>query len=169
MFETDSSSGATEETLPHFLQGYLQRHLLKVAPFARQCGVDRTTMSRIVHGRAVPEPDTCRAIARVVGQPPQRILRLAGHLPPLELQTTLAELGLADENLNEAGLALQLRGLGDLELDEIVFLRDYLNHEIQARQERQASGQPAARPRWALRSSTAPEGGAETVDVGEGN
>ncbi len=51
-------------TLPHTmdLKSYLTEHRLKPAAFARQVGVDRSTLGKILHGRRRAGPEVRRKI-----------------------------------------------------------------------------------------------------------
>lgn len=49
---------------------------------ARRAGVSHTPITKTISGETKPSPDVCRGIARALGEPPEDILRRAGHLPP---------------------------------------------------------------------------------------
>ena len=58
---------------------------------ARRAGVSQPAVSGIVAGRR-PSADFCIKVAQALGEPPEKILRLAGILPPSEDDSALAEL-----------------------------------------------------------------------------
>ncbi|HEX78523.1 MAG TPA: helix-turn-helix transcriptional regulator [Dehalococcoidia bacterium] len=51
--------------------------------FAQDLQVSHATVSRWLSGKDIPSPRSCRKIAVYAGVPLERVLSLAGHLPPL--------------------------------------------------------------------------------------
>lgn len=49
----------------------------------RRSGMANSTISMVLGGQKKPGWDFCAAIARALGEPPEKIFRLAGLLPPL--------------------------------------------------------------------------------------
>ncbi len=49
---------------------------------ARQSGVSQTLISQTLSGEVTPSADFCIKIAQALGEPPEKVLRLAGILPP---------------------------------------------------------------------------------------
>jgi len=58
-------------------RGWSQREL------SRRSGISPTQISDIISGKANPGADSSIAIARALGEPPEKLLRLAGILPAL--------------------------------------------------------------------------------------
>lgn len=50
---------------------------------AADLGVSHATVSRWLSGQDIPSPRSCQKLAAYTGVPLQRILSLAGHIPPL--------------------------------------------------------------------------------------
>jgi transcriptional regulator with XRE-family HTH domain len=71
------------ETLVEFLEAELVRRSWRPADLARAAGVPDATISHILNGSRRAGPEVCNALARAVDEPPERIFRLAGLLPPL--------------------------------------------------------------------------------------
>lgn len=53
---------------------------------ARRAGLSSGGVSHVMTGRQNPGYEFCIKAARAVGEPPEKILRLAGHLPPRPTQ-----------------------------------------------------------------------------------
>jgi transcriptional regulator with XRE-family HTH domain len=70
-------------TLVDYLEDELQRRSWRPADLARAVGVPDATISHILNGSRRAGPEVCNAIARALGEPPERIFRLAGLLPGL--------------------------------------------------------------------------------------
>ena len=68
-------------TLVDYLEDELHRRNWRPADLARAAGVPDATISHILNGSRRAGPDVCNAIARALGEPPERIFRLAGLLP----------------------------------------------------------------------------------------
>ncbi|MBD3305304.1 helix-turn-helix domain-containing protein [candidate division KSB3 bacterium] len=49
---------------------------------ARRAGLTPAQISRILSGTRGPSMQSCRAISRAFGEPPENLFRLAGFLPP---------------------------------------------------------------------------------------
>ncbi len=50
---------------------------------SRRAGISHTQIADVVNSRANPGADFCIAVARALGEQPEKMLRLAGILPPL--------------------------------------------------------------------------------------
>lgn len=85
----------------------------------------RTTMSRIVNGHILPGPDSCQALARVIGIPPEVMLRLAGYLPS-KGDTPAREV----ELLGDPELAYYFHQINRLGPDNVEFFKDFLRQEL---------------------------------------
>jgi transcriptional regulator with XRE-family HTH domain len=70
-------------TLVDYLEEELHRRSWRPADLARAAGVPDATISHILNGSRRAGPEVCNAIARALGEPPERIFRLAGLLPGL--------------------------------------------------------------------------------------
>jgi DNA-binding XRE family transcriptional regulator len=53
------------------------------ADVSRLGGISKSTLSSFVSGKSKPGIDLCLAIARAFREPPEKIFRLAGILPPV--------------------------------------------------------------------------------------
>jgi transcriptional regulator with XRE-family HTH domain len=51
--------------------------------FAQRAGLSMASLSDVLNGIYRPGPDMCQAIAQALGEPPEKVFRLAGLLPPL--------------------------------------------------------------------------------------
>jgi transcriptional regulator with XRE-family HTH domain len=69
--------------LSEFLQAELARRAWRPADLARAAGVPDATVSHVLKGSRRAGPEVCRALARALDEPPERIFRLAGLLPGL--------------------------------------------------------------------------------------
>lgn len=54
--------------------------LMKQADAARRLNVSQSMVSRWLRGEAVPEPESCRKLARLFGESEQAVLAMAGHM-----------------------------------------------------------------------------------------
>jgi transcriptional regulator with XRE-family HTH domain len=66
---------------------------------ARQAGMSRAFVSRVLSGDASPSTNFCYKIAAALGESPEKVLRLAGILPTASDDPALAELRDLVENL----------------------------------------------------------------------
>jgi transcriptional regulator with XRE-family HTH domain len=53
------------------------------ADLARRAGLATGSLSNILNGNRRVGPEMCKAIAQALGEPPEKVFRLAGLLPPL--------------------------------------------------------------------------------------
>lgn len=53
------------------------------ADLAREANIDTGLLSRLMKGKQRASPDMCNSIARVLGYPPDSVLRKAGYLPDI--------------------------------------------------------------------------------------
>lgn len=72
-----------EENFVDWLLEEIEKRGWSISHLARQAGVAQSTISLIVSGQRQPGPDVCRGIAEALGEPPERVFRLARLLPPL--------------------------------------------------------------------------------------
>jgi transcriptional regulator with XRE-family HTH domain len=70
-------------TIVEYLEGELQRRNWRPADLARAAGVPDATLSHILNGSRRAGPEVCNAVARALDEPPEKIFRIAGLLPPL--------------------------------------------------------------------------------------
>jgi len=70
------------EIFLEWLQEELKQRDWLPADLARRAELGPTTIHKILSGDRKAGPDVCVAIARALGQPPERVFRLAGLLPP---------------------------------------------------------------------------------------
>ena len=147
----ESTRQQAKQAIATLLQDYLNKNpLINVSSLARQVGITRSNMSKMVHGHILPEPATCQSIAAATGISARQVLELAGHLPAGEVPENIPE-------IYDPELAIQFSQIGSLEPEDIAFFKDFLGKEIKARQFRQAQGQQALqRPPFArpIRSGT---------------
>jgi transcriptional regulator with XRE-family HTH domain len=71
------------DTLIEYLENELVRRSWRPADLARAAGVPDATISHILNGSRRAGPEVCSALARALDEPPERVFRLAGLLPPL--------------------------------------------------------------------------------------
>lgn len=96
--------------LPGFLRGHYRCRGKKVAEIARQCGIERARLSRILSGAALPGTKNMLKIALFLGEHPAKLFDLAGQedvaklfrdlLPEHPLERRVARLiaeGMAEE------------------------------------------------------------------------
>lgn len=76
-------NGEKVENLIEFLEQELKRRTWKPADLARASGLPDATISRILNRLSNAGPDVCVDLAAGLGEPPEKIFRLAGLLPPL--------------------------------------------------------------------------------------
>ena len=67
---------------PWLLQELKNRSWRRVE-FAHRAGLSMASLSDVLNGIYRPGPDMCTAIAQALGEPPEKVFRLAGLLPPL--------------------------------------------------------------------------------------
>ena len=65
-----------------WLQTELNKRQWTQAELARRANTTDATLSRIISGTRQAGPDAALAIARALKEPPERVFRLAGLLPP---------------------------------------------------------------------------------------
>ena len=71
------------ESLIEFLEAELVRRSWRQADLARATRVPDATIHHILNGSRRAGPEVCNALARALDEPPERIFRMAGLLPPL--------------------------------------------------------------------------------------
>lgn len=69
------------ETFGDWLTTQLDEKGWSQAELARRAHISQPTLSRIISGLRQVGPDAAAAIARALGQPPEKVFRLAGLLP----------------------------------------------------------------------------------------
>ena len=67
---------------PWLLQELKNRSWRRV-DFAHRAGLSIASLNDILNGNYRAGPDMCKAIAQTLGEPPEKVFRLAGLLPPL--------------------------------------------------------------------------------------
>lgn len=70
-------------TFSEWIEDSLKSRNWKPADLARAAGVPDATLSNVLNGKRKPGPDLCLAIATALGEPPEKVFRLAGLLPSL--------------------------------------------------------------------------------------
>ena len=162
-----NSNEQAKQAVSKLLLEFLDQHpKIKVAQLARQVKLDRTTMSRIVHGHLVPSPPTCQALAMLMAIPEEQLLKLAGYL-------TANDNIKDDLILSDPELALQFYQIGSLSLQDKEKIKTLLRKEIQKATTNGAGKISQSRPRpsfarplleSSLVSST-PEAEPKTFDI----
>ncbi len=71
------------EHLGTFLKELMQRRGRLPSQLAADLSVSHATVSRWLWGKDIPSTHSCQKLATLSGVPLERILSLAGHLPPL--------------------------------------------------------------------------------------
>lgn len=70
------------ENIGDWLLEKLEERGWSQSELARRAGIGNATLSRIISGARQAGPDVSTAIARVLGERPEMVYRLAGLLPP---------------------------------------------------------------------------------------
>ena len=101
------------EALRAWLSEELERRAWSHGELARQAGVSRSFVTRVLLGDASPSVNFCYKVAQALGEAPEKVLRLAGILPtsPASDDSTLTELRDLVENLPPDQRAEALRYL----------------------------------------------------------
>ena len=71
------------DELAAWIEEQLAERGWRPADLVRYGGINSGLLSRILSGTRRAGPDTCLAIARAFREPPDKVFRLAGLLPPL--------------------------------------------------------------------------------------
>jgi len=74
--------GATIDRLNTFLRELMERRHRLPSQMAADLGVSHATVSRWLSGKDTPSPQSCRSLATYACMPVEKVLALAGHLPP---------------------------------------------------------------------------------------
>jgi transcriptional regulator with XRE-family HTH domain len=81
------------ETFNMWLNNELKKRDWLAADLARKAKLGKSTITRILNGGRDAGPEVCVAIAEALGEPPEKVFRLAGLLPELSQEdATLREL-----------------------------------------------------------------------------
>src|SRR5262245_6720168 len=88
----DCTIEVMEKFIP-WLLAELEKRSWRPADLAHRAGLSTGSLSNVLSGNRKAGPDICKAIARACNEPPEKVFRLAGLLPPLP--------GEEDELLNE--------------------------------------------------------------------
>jgi transcriptional regulator with XRE-family HTH domain len=76
-----------------WLEEALSERQWNYSELARQAGVSPAAVSQVFSGRQKPGLQFCFGVAEALGEPPERVLRLAGYLPlKPEIDETLEEI-----------------------------------------------------------------------------
>ena len=75
--------GNNRDPLRTFLQDLMRRRGRLPSHLASDLGLSHATVSRWLSGQDRPCPRSCQKLAAFAGVPLERVLSLAGHLPPL--------------------------------------------------------------------------------------
>jgi transcriptional regulator with XRE-family HTH domain len=81
-----------EKFIPWLLEE-LNKRSWRPADLAHRAGLSTGSLSNVLSGNRNAGPDICNAVARALGEPEEKVFRLAGLLPPLPAEE--------DELLNE--------------------------------------------------------------------
>lgn len=71
------------EGFSEWIQSELDKRAWRQADLAERAHMSSSLVSKLMSGQRNPGPDTCRAIARAFGMPPEEVQRHAGLLPSL--------------------------------------------------------------------------------------
>lgn len=71
------------DKLALWLSNKLKACNMSARELGRRIGVSHGHANNIVNGTTIPSAQVCNDIARVLAVPPETVLRMAGHLPPL--------------------------------------------------------------------------------------
>lgn len=119
-----------KENIAKIIQDYLDREGRQVGWLAEQIKVHRVTVSRILHQKVLADPATCRALALVMGEPPEKLLSAAGYLPN---ETMLAGF----PELNDPELGFYLSQIGKMPDKTRDIIKTILREEYLQLQKRQ--------------------------------
>lgn len=70
------------DALRFWLAQELKRRKWSHDKLAQRAGISRSFVTRIISGDARPSVNFCHKVAAALGEPPDKLLRLAGILPP---------------------------------------------------------------------------------------
>jgi transcriptional regulator with XRE-family HTH domain len=70
-------------TLVEYLEDELVNRSWRPADLARAANLPDATISHVLNGSRRAGPEVCNALARALDEPPEKIFRLAGLLPPV--------------------------------------------------------------------------------------
>lgn len=93
---------ATYNEFKEWIEQEMQKRSWRQIDLARAGGIDPVTLNRILSMERKAGPDSCQAIARALGLPPEEVFRRAGLLPKLP-----------EENSTLRRITLRLRELLD--------------------------------------------------------
>lgn len=82
-----------------WLAAEMKNRRLSQRALARMIEISHPVISRVLSGENQPSLEFCIKVAHALGEPPARVLRLAGILPPSEDDPTLEELREVVEHL----------------------------------------------------------------------
>jgi len=85
------------------------------ADLARAMHMDSAVVHNLITGNRGPGVDTCNAIAKAFGYPPEMVFRIAGLLPPSTNQEVVNEL-----------MSWKIAGLTDAQLAEVINFIDFI-------------------------------------------
>jgi len=82
-----------EVSFAEWLANQLERKGWSAARLAKEAGVSKTVISRILQRKVQhPKPETCRAIAEALDVPVETVFRIVRYLPPVQEIPELVEL-----------------------------------------------------------------------------
>ena len=67
----------------NWLKEELEKRKWSGNDLAKESNLSQPVISRVLNGKRKPTPDFCAEVAKVFGEPPEKVLRLAGIIPPL--------------------------------------------------------------------------------------
>lgn len=70
------------ETLTEYLESEINARFWRPADLAKKAQIPDATLSRILSQSRQAGPGVCKALAKALDQPPEKLFRLAGLLPP---------------------------------------------------------------------------------------
>lgn len=71
------------EELARWLEIELNKRSWSPSDLARQASLGNSTVTRILNGTRKAGPEVCVAMAKALGEPAEKVFRIAGLLPPL--------------------------------------------------------------------------------------
>ena len=104
-----------------WLNDAIQSRGWSISYLARQSGFSQSLASDVLNEKVEPSANFAIAVARALGEPPEALLRLAGHLdaapPPTDLDSTVGDIFRSLPDTQRNAVAVLLSGLAGKEAE----------------------------------------------------